>query len=684
MKRIILLVSCLLLLWLTLWMASITVWPSSDHHHATHLTTDALVEPPAQSSTTSDARNLLENHQPIIIRTTAIESAADALLARDLTPRRRLPKEPLHIPPGNALRLIVKLADHFAARATSDHQLEVTAHNLSECAGLNQLISNENLSFTRLHAVNEAELAALRRRARINSGCDQPDLASQLLVATPNADRSHLIALAQKLHALDEVEYAELASLDCPPPPPAADIAPVTPSLVALQTYRQAANGIDLDYLWNTYGITGDPSLNIRDCEYDFNASHEDLSGLVHWQPNVVSRFTGYGNDHGTAVMGILASGRNNYGTTGSVPDCTTWFYPEFSTLTTGTQDRTACVTAAIAHSSPGDIVMLEMQIDGPAAGSSDYVPAEYTMSVWQAVKTGSDAGVITIAAAGNGNQNLDLASLFSDYHARGDSGAILVGAGDAARVKSSFSTYGSRINLQGWGSAVFSTGYGTYATYGKDSNQKYTATFDGTSSATPIVTSAAALIQSVAIRMLGTRLTPARMRTLLTTTGRPQTGTTATSQPIGPRPDLRAATISLLASDPPTFATLESWGIYHFATPTPDLSADPDHDQLSNLIEYMLGTQPNASPASDANYLPHLTIDSQQAGTRFIYQFHQPATRTGARWQVQSSSTLTPNSWHSLTNGIDGITITRNGDFILVSGPTDSHRFLRLQCQSP
>jgi hypothetical protein len=469
-----------------------------------------------------------------------------------------------------------------------------------------------------------------------------------------------------------------LESLDMPPPPPAVDIAPVTPLLVGSQTYRGASTGVNVDHVWNTFGIRGDASLKVTDCEYEYNPTHEDLNTFVQMQPNVVSMYTAFGHDHGTAVLGVIASGWNAYGTTGSVPECVTRFYPEFSTLTTGSQSRTACVTAAIAASAAGDIVMLEMQTDGPATGSSDYVPAEYTLSLWNAVKTGTDAGVIVTAAAGNGNQNLSNAGLFSAYNARGDSGAIIVGAGSSARVKSSFSTYGARVNVQGWGGGVFTTGYGSHATYGSDVNQRYASGFSGTSSATPVVTSAVALLQSVAIKILGRRLSPAEMRTILVTTGRAQTGSNAATAPIGPLPELQAAVNQLLTSQPPAFSTLESWGYYHFASPTPDLAADTDGDGLGALMEYVLGTDPKNPNPADMEKRPRLVSVSPSVAT---FQFHQPASRTAATWVVQQSETLAAGSWQNVTHGVNGVSITRAGDVIQVTMPAGTQpKFLRVQ----
>ncbi|HSH00798.1 MAG TPA: PKD domain-containing protein, partial [candidate division Zixibacteria bacterium] len=67
-----------------------------------------------------------------------------------------------------------------------------------------------------------------------------------------------------------------------------------------------------------------------------------------------------------------------------------------------------------------------------------------------------------------------------------------------------------------------------------------YTSTFSGTSSASPIVTGAVAALQGAHKANFGFPLDADAIRTLLNATGTPQTG--ATSEHIGPRPNLQAA----------------------------------------------------------------------------------------------------------------------------------------------
>ncbi len=174
--------------------------------------------------------------------------------------------------------------------------------------------------------------------------------------------------------------------------------------------------------------------------------------------------------------------------------------------------------------------MLLEMQ--------RDFAPAETDPNVWTVVKAGVDAGIIVVSAAGNGNRDLDGMD-YETYMSWGDSGAIMVGGGspDLNHDKHAFSTFGNRVNVQGWYGNVFTLGYGEFAEYGGDKNQRYLAGFSGTSGASPFIASACVAIQDKA-QDYGRRLTPLEMRYLLISTGIPQ----GTGGHVGPFPDLRAA----------------------------------------------------------------------------------------------------------------------------------------------
>src|SRR5690606_1088882 len=156
--------------------------------------------------------------------------------------------------------------------------------------------------------------------------------------------------------------------------------------------------------------------------------------------------------EHGTATAGVVFAHKGDYGVSGMAHGANEFvLFPEY-TEEFG-YDRIFAVSEAIANSATGDVILYEMQTGGASGEPEDYVPAEYNQVIWNLTKAASDAGIVIVAAAGNGNQNLDHA-MYADYMNRGDSGAIIVGAGSSTvqHDKLWFSTYGSRVNVQGWG----------------------------------------------------------------------------------------------------------------------------------------------------------------------------------------------------------------------------------------
>ena len=102
----------------------------------------------------------------------------------------------------------------------------------------------------------------------------------------------------------------------------------------------------------------------------------------------------------------------------------------------------------------------------------------------------------------GNGGEDLDSAPMLGRFdRAVRDSGAIIGGAGDCAtRAALNFSSYGTRVDLQGWGSNITTTGSGGNlfgGTAPENVIRRYTRSFSGTSGAGPIVTNAIVAVQS-------------------------------------------------------------------------------------------------------------------------------------------------------------------------------------------
>ncbi|RKG93049.1 hypothetical protein D7V97_40340 [Corallococcus sp. CA053C] len=340
-------------------------------------------------------------------------------------------------------------------------------------------------------------------------------------------------------------------------PTPKAEAAPAAPggtntlavSYVAEQDYGEAAPiGIDTDWLrtqyWNAYGN----SWGFTDAEYSWNYTHQDLTQLtgavlVNGQPHASAAVLGNRN-HGTAVLGVLASNANAFGTTGLVHAASVRLSTEWPS--TG-YDRASAIYSASNQFWNGAVILLEMQayssIDCNGDGvvnTGDLVPSEYVPAIRDAIKVATGNGRIVVEAAGNGNCNLDAAGFagyFSATDATKDSGAIIVGAGEKlTRNKASFSTYGSRVDTHAEGDwKIVTTGYGDkYSAEGE--NLFYAAGFSGTSGASPIVTSAAVALSGVMYLRHGSYYAPKELRDVLRRDGTAQ----VSGGKIGPRPDLR------------------------------------------------------------------------------------------------------------------------------------------------
>jgi hypothetical protein len=137
------------------------------------------------------------------------------------------------------------------------------------------------------------------------------------------------------------------------------------------------------------------------------------------------------------------------------------------------------------------------------------------------------------------------------------DSGSIVVGAGVPAlfeagiailgldlgppRSRLEFSNFGTLMDAQGWGRNVATCGFGDLQN-GENENFWYSLSFDGTSSAAPIIAGALACVQGMLKAAGRPPLNPLEARALLRATGSPQQPNLAgvSSQRIGSLPDLR------------------------------------------------------------------------------------------------------------------------------------------------
>jgi hypothetical protein len=392
------------------------------------------------------------------------------------------------------------------------------------------------------------------------------------------AAESQLESIAERLRGVPVVEAAyvkppaEPARVTLEPPtiavepvPAPVEAAPaVTPNFTARQHYLEPAPvGIDAFYAWTLAGGRG-ANVRVIDCEWGWQLTHEDL---VVNNLGIVAGANNASRDHGTAVFGEIGGDLNGFGVTGIASDA------RLGASSFTNQTSSAAIKAAADYLAAGDIILLEIHRGGPnatGAGQKGYIAVEWWPDDFLAIRYAVNKGIVVVEAAGNGWENLDAAVYnvapagFPAWWknpfnlANPSSGAVLVGAGDPPspthgrtispwnqpyvdRARSGFSNWGTRIDAQGWGWEVTSTGYGDLQNPG-DPNRLYTDTFSGTSSASPIVVGAIACTQGVLKAKGMPLLTSERARQLLRATGSPQQAAVdrPATQRIGNRPNLR------------------------------------------------------------------------------------------------------------------------------------------------
>lgn len=292
-----------------------------------------------------------------------------------------------------------------------------------------------------------------------------------------------------------------------------------TPNFFEQQRYLVSApRGVGAIDAWKLRGGRGE-NVKVIDIEVAFEDRHEDF----------ISPFFNGGNapsdtHHGTAVWGVVAGSSNGFGVTGIAHGAQFGIYGFIE----GEQDDVdENYTRAIVHGielatnelEPGDVLIIEQHMRGPDANK--YTAVEFWDEIFRALKKATDKGILCVEAAGNGNSDFDSKNYKGkfDLNVR-DSGCIVVGAGGRAHERLWFSNYGSRIDAFGYGEGVVTTGYGDLFNSGLP--RMYTGNFSGTSSATPIVAGAVAVVSSIA-KARGRILTPQEIRAALRSTGTPQ-----------------------------------------------------------------------------------------------------------------------------------------------------------------
>ena len=361
----------------------------------------------------------------------------------------------------------------------------------------------------RLFSRPEADLDFDRAQALARTGRRLADLNLYYRIRLP--DRTDVARLCDALNALPFIELATPARIPAPPP---ADIPPKTPDYTGWQVYGHV---IDIVAAQAQYPGADGSGVTIADIEYSWIADHEDIE----LPPTAIlgTPLHQVHENHGTAVIGMLAGKANDYGITGLVPEVTLMMVPVATRDRHGIADA---INVAADALQPGDVLLVEQQ-----EYVCDYFelgPVEFYQENYDAIDAATSKGVVVIEPAGNGGLDLDspgCQGLF-DRTMR-DSGAIVVGAGAQDRTRLRLSSFGGRVDLQGWGRHVATTGYGDLFGGGLDKRQRYTRDFCGTSAAAAMVAAVAAAVQGSLRARGASELLPRDLRQRLVETGRAQ-----------------------------------------------------------------------------------------------------------------------------------------------------------------
>jgi hypothetical protein len=472
------------------------------------------------------------------------------------------------------LRQPVRLAGDGALRGSDEPEL---AKALTELAStVFPLSARAPSAVAPARAATADAGAELARHYRVALPADADEDRIARTLDRLAGERSVLTAYAKPAAVLPVLPPAAVGwkQLDDPEPEEAIS------DFLTRQGYLQPGPvGIDALPAWRTPGGDG-AGVRLVDVEKEWRFTHEDLrehrSGLLGGLPPGDVEW----RNHGTNVIGILAGDHNGRGISGICPAA--WTHGFSVERVRGGVG--GALTQAAAFLRAGDILLVELMRDGPNrppdAAADDQrgcIPVEWWPDEFLAIREATDRGVIVVAAAGNGSEDLDAAIYRSareqailgrvagpnpfERTPESDSGSLLVGAGAPPprlarrdygpdRSRLAFSNWGACIDAQGWGRAVATTGgLGVGSDEmrpGPFEDRWYTNRFSGTSSAAPIVAGALACVQGM-LRASGRRpLTPAEARQALRETGAAQQDAPAlgeaparpAAQRIGNRPD--------------------------------------------------------------------------------------------------------------------------------------------------
>ncbi|MHC4606969.1 MAG: S8 family serine peptidase, partial [Planctomycetota bacterium] len=230
---------------------------------------------------------------------------------------------------------------------------------------------------------------------------------------------------------------------------------------VTAQTMDWGVNRIDADLAW-TYTTGYGAKVGINDTGIDLD--HPDLEPHIAGGVNYVnSNSPDDDNGHGTHCAGIVGAMDNTSDTVGVAPDCTLY---ALKSMNSGGSGSSSDIAACVDWARTNGLDVVSMSVGGTS----------FSQSFKDTCQDAWNAGLILVGAAGNSNSS-------SPHYPSGYDSVISVSSTTSSDNKSSFSNYGTTIELAAPGSSILASRRGGGTT-----------TKSGTSMACPHVAGVAAL----------------------------------------------------------------------------------------------------------------------------------------------------------------------------------------------
>ncbi|WP_410991109.1 S8 family serine peptidase [Bacillus cereus] len=410
--------------------------------------------------------------------------------------------------------------------------------------------------------------AAEARKIQSTTNSVERDLITFYEVAVPdNVDITALHKQLEQSPFIEKVEKKETpVTLEAkknkliPNPFPAN---PNDDPLSRQQGYLNAApEGIDAKYAWQYKGGRGEKTA-YADMERGWQLNHEDLKShgqipLLYGSvlfPQILNgqKINEMDFSHGTSVLGIISADDNNIGAIGVAHKAT----PKVTSA--APNGPATAINQATQNLRSGDVIVIELgfpHMPNQGQHQQNAGPLEIDSSVHAAIKAATAKGITVVEAAANSMIDLDR---YQSKLTQDNSGAIMVGAANPNqnRARSNWgynnqtgenggSNHGSRVDVFAWGDNVTTlTSKNTWDT------ASYTHSFNGTSSATPIISGAVLAIQGIAKEKYGKPYTPAQIKAMLKDpTGQPTLSANPEFDRIGVMPNLKGIIDNLIQTD--------------------------------------------------------------------------------------------------------------------------------------